>query len=163
MINNEVLIIGAGIAGLTAARRLAEAGLKVTVIEARDRVGGRILTHRVGDDSIELGAEFVHGRPPELLALIAETGAELYERDGSNGCCRHGVLKRCDTPNVDFDLLEGLRNPPTPDCSFARYLSTVTAAHAIITLPLRVHQHRLARLFGQHLHQVWHADIRLTS
>jgi monoamine oxidase len=130
MVDTEILIIGAGVAGLTAARRLAEAGLKVTVMEARDRVGGRILTHCVGDESIELGAEFVHGRPPELLALIAETGAERYERDGSSRCFRSGVLEQCKTPNVDFDLLERLKDPPTPDVSFARYLSTVDATES---------------------------------
>lgn len=125
MIDNEILIIGAGIAGLTAARRLAEAGRKVTVVEARERVGGRIFTHHVADEAIELGAEFVHGRPPELLALIAETGADLYERNGSSGCFRNGVLERCDTPTADFELLEKLTNPPEPDVSFAQYLSTI--------------------------------------
>lgn len=124
MIDDEVLIIGAGMAGLTAARTLAEAGLNVTVIEARERIGGRILTHRVADEPIELGAEFVHGRPPELLALITEAEAELYERDGSNGCYANGALEVCDTPGTDFELLEQLRNPPDPDVSFAEYLAT---------------------------------------
>lgn len=123
MIDDEVLIIGAGIAGLTAARTLAEAGLNVTVIEARERIGGRILTHRVADEPIELGAEFVHGRPPELLALITEAEAELYERNGSNACYANGTLEVCDTPGTDFELLEQLRNPPDPDVSFAEYLA----------------------------------------
>ena len=124
MIDEEVLIIGAGMSGLTAARTLAEAGLKVTVVEARDRIGGRILTHRAADDAIELGAEFVHGRPPELLALIKEADADIYERDGSSGCLRGGMLEPCDTPGTDFELLEDLRNPPEPDVSFAHYLAT---------------------------------------
>src|SRR5271168_4818746 len=79
----DVLVIGAGMAGLTAARTLAEAGLRVLVLESQNRVGGRILTERVGDQVIELGAEFVHGRPPELLALIEEAGLTLTERDGA--------------------------------------------------------------------------------
>lgn len=80
----SVLVIGAGMAGLTAARALAEAGCAVTVLEAADRVGGRVRTHVSHDGAVvELGAEFVHGRPPELVALIEELGLELVERDGA--------------------------------------------------------------------------------
>jgi monoamine oxidase len=61
---DDVVVIGAGMAGLTAARALAEAGQKVLLLEAQDRIGGRILTRHVGDEAIELGAEFIHGRPP---------------------------------------------------------------------------------------------------
>jgi polyamine oxidase len=69
----EVIVAGAGIAGLTCARLLAKAGVKVTVLEARNRVGGRIHTCNVYDQSIhahsqqsgsnlvDLGASFVHG------------------------------------------------------------------------------------------------------
>ena len=58
----EVLIIGAGVAGLAAARDLRSAGLTVRVVEARSRIGGRIFTlHDVTDTlPIELGAEFIH-------------------------------------------------------------------------------------------------------
>jgi monoamine oxidase len=80
----EVLILGAGMAGLTAARALASSGVSVTVLEARDRVGGRIFSTAVRDGvTVELGAEFVHGRAPELWALLYECGAETTERDGS--------------------------------------------------------------------------------
>ena len=58
----SVLVIGAGLAGLAAARRLADVGVHVTILEARDRVGGRV--HTVRDPRlpipVELGAEFVH-------------------------------------------------------------------------------------------------------
>ena len=59
---DDVVVIGAGVAGLAAAAELAEHGLRVRVLEARDRVGGRILTVRPDGLSlpIELGAEFVH-------------------------------------------------------------------------------------------------------
>jgi monoamine oxidase len=58
---NDIVIVGAGMAGLTAARALAEAGLRVLVIEAQERIGGRILTEHVGGEALELGAEFIHG------------------------------------------------------------------------------------------------------
>ena len=64
----EVVIVGAGAAGLSAARELTAAGREVLIVEARDRIGGRILTHREPalELPLELGAEFVHGRPPEI-------------------------------------------------------------------------------------------------
>jgi monoamine oxidase len=130
MTDSDILIIGAGMAGLTAARALAEAGLKVTVVEARDRVGGRILTRHVDGHAIELGAEFIHGRPAELWALITEAGVEPYERDGSSACYRDGSLERCDEYGGAFDLLEQLENRTEPDTNFAQYLSGVQATES---------------------------------
>jgi monoamine oxidase len=120
---NDVVVIGAGMAGLTAARTLAEAGLKVLVIEARDRIGGRILTQHIGEESIELGAEFIHGRPPELWALIEEAGVETYERGGAQACFEDGALNDCRGEMEEiFDPLEALKNYDGPDMSFAQYL-----------------------------------------
>ena len=80
----DVLVLGAGMAGLTAARALAERGVRVRVVEAREQVGGRLMTRAVeGGGTVELGAEFVHGRAPELWALIAEAGLETVEREGT--------------------------------------------------------------------------------
>ena len=64
----DVLILGAGVAGLSAAVELARAGLHVEIIEARDRMGGRVFTQHdpTLNHPIELGAEFVHGMPPEI-------------------------------------------------------------------------------------------------
>ena len=68
----DVIIVGAGMAGLAAARALAAAGRRVVVVEARGRVGGRVYTHR--DDAlpvpVELGAEFVHGTARALWEII---------------------------------------------------------------------------------------------
>jgi monoamine oxidase len=74
----DVAVIGAGIAGLTCADRLLAAGRRVVVVEARPRVGGRMDTRRPPGwpGPVELGAEFVHGRPPELLAALRRAGAE---------------------------------------------------------------------------------------
>lgn len=86
----DVLIVGAGVAGLAAAASLAEAGLEVHLLEARDRIGGRILTrHDQGLAApIELGAEFIHGRPPALLQIAAAAGLEIVELEGED---RHVV------------------------------------------------------------------------
>jgi monoamine oxidase len=76
MADADVLVVGAGIAGLAAAERLAAAGRRVLVLEARDRIGGRIHTAHDPDLEVpvELGAEFVHGHPAELIALIRRLG-----------------------------------------------------------------------------------------
>src|SRR5437016_14571939 len=78
-VSPEVLIVGAGVAGLTAARELAAAGARVLVLEARDRLGGRVMTHHTADGPVELGAEFVHGAFPEILGAVQEAGLRLRE------------------------------------------------------------------------------------
>src|SRR5580698_4030201 len=77
----EVLIIGAGVAGLTAARDLTAAGVRVLVLEARDRLGGRVMTHHTPDGPVELGAEFVHGAVEETLSVAREAALPLRETD----------------------------------------------------------------------------------
>ena len=75
----EIVIVGAGVAGLTAARELAAAGMRVLVLEARDRFGGRISTHHTAGGPVELGAEFVHGAFEEILGVVEEAGLRLRE------------------------------------------------------------------------------------
>jgi monoamine oxidase len=76
-----IAIIGAGAAGLAAARDLARAGRSVVVLEARDRVGGRVFTLKDDDfpAPVELGAEFVHGKSPALWKLATRANLKLYE------------------------------------------------------------------------------------
>src|ERR1700761_5535762 len=80
MTKTDILVIGAGAAGLMAARNLAKAGKKVIVLEARNRGGGRI--HTINQESFfkhaELGAEFVHGDLPVTLNLLKEAGIEYH-------------------------------------------------------------------------------------
>ncbi len=77
----DVVVVGAGLAGLTAARELAGAGLDVQVLEARDRVGGRTLNHSVGErpeDVVELGGQWVGPTQLEVMALAEELGLATY-------------------------------------------------------------------------------------
>jgi monoamine oxidase len=120
---NDVVVVGAGMAGLTTARTLAEAGLRILVLEAQKRIGGRILTHHVAGEAIELGAEFIHGRPPELWALIDEAGLETYERGGSQVCFENNTLTNCGGGMDEvFEPLEKLEHFDGPDITFAEYL-----------------------------------------
>ncbi len=119
---NSVLIIGAGMAGLTAARTLAEAGRPVTLLEA-SRVGGRIRTVRDNNEIIELGAEFIHGKPPELWDLIEEAGLETYELDGTMLSYEDGHLQLHDEQEESTPILDKLESWTKPDITFAEYLA----------------------------------------
>lgn len=79
MSDTDVAVVGAGLAGLTAARRLQEAGRSVTVLEARDRVGGRTLNHHLDDGQpVEIGGQWVGPTQDRVLALIDELGLETF-------------------------------------------------------------------------------------
>ena len=73
----HVVVIGGGIAGLAAAAKLGARGIPVIILEARDRVGGRIFTLQDpgSDFALELGAEFIHGFPPEIWQPLQNAGS----------------------------------------------------------------------------------------
>ncbi|HZS57153.1 MAG TPA: NAD(P)/FAD-dependent oxidoreductase [Bryobacteraceae bacterium] len=77
----DVVIVGAGTAGLAALRDLDRGGKRVLCLEARSRIGGRIRTihDRMSPIPIELGAEFVHGKPPEILKIAESAPLTLYD------------------------------------------------------------------------------------
>jgi monoamine oxidase len=119
----DVIIIGAGIAGLAAGVALVTAGMKVAVIEARDRVGGRIFTQYDSETSaaIELGAEFIHGLPPEIWEIVQRENIPVYEGQGVNWCVRESKLIRCESlPEVDKIL--GKMDARKPDESFLQFV-----------------------------------------
>ena len=73
-------MVGAGVAGLVAARRLADRGIDVLVLEARDRVGGRLWSHRMPNDEIvELGGEWISTTQTAVMGLANELGLELID------------------------------------------------------------------------------------
>src|SRR5215469_13081577 len=93
----DVLILGAGLAGLSAASELARAGLRVELIEARDRIGGRVFTQHdpTLDHAVELGAEFVHGMPPEIWLPAQQHNLTMIEGAGDLWCSLDDKLQPC--------------------------------------------------------------------
>ena len=86
----DVIIIGAGAAGLMAASELSDAGKRVLVAEARRRIGGRIHTIQNRQTLIEAGAEFVHGELPLTLALLKEGGIGYHPISGEMQQIKNG-------------------------------------------------------------------------
>ena len=122
----DVLILGAGLAGLSAARALAERNVQVAVLEAKDCVGGRVVSRMVeGGGIVELGAEFVHGRAAELWALLEECGMETTERDGTMLREEWGGGVAEDDPQDEamFEPLEQLEDFEGEDLAFADWLA----------------------------------------
>lgn len=120
----DVIVIGAGAAGLAAAAALGRGGRRVLVLEARDRVGGRILTRfdpAVGAP-IELGAEFIHGRPRVTLERLDAARVATMDVAGSRWRRQGGALR----PGGDLfgELRRGLAAIPRPehDLAFSEFL-----------------------------------------
>ncbi len=105
MADYDVIVIGAGAAGLAAAHILSLHELSVAILEARDRIGGRIYTIRPTANSlpVELGAEFIHGRPPETFAIAQAANLTLYEGSGSSYVSDGGHIFASDDDDGDDD------------------------------------------------------------
>ncbi|MCB0856569.1 MAG: flavin monoamine oxidase family protein [Solirubrobacterales bacterium] len=98
-IETEVVVVGAGLAGLSAARELTRLGIDCQVVEARDRVGGRLLNEPIGDGEIvELGGQWVGPTQDRVLDLISDLGLETFPTwcQGSNLFERAGKARRYD-------------------------------------------------------------------
>jgi monoamine oxidase len=93
----DVVVIGAGLAGLTAARGLTAAGASVVVLEARDRVGGRVLNHELGDGKVvEVGGQWIGPTQDRLAALARELRVDTFPThgEGENVIEYRGRLRR---------------------------------------------------------------------
>jgi monoamine oxidase len=140
----DVIVIGAGAAGLVASAELAAEGLSVIILEARDRVGGRIYTLKdLGQQfPIELGAEFIHGRPREIMDALRQNKIPVSEVDGDNWCFQDARLASCDYFSEVDEILQRM-NDDGPDESFASFLRRCCP-----DAPAEVKKHALSYVAG---------------
>jgi monoamine oxidase len=167
MEKTDIIIVGAGAAGLIAAYELSKAGKKVTLLEARDRIGGRACTtHPAGfSQAIETGAEFVHGQLPITLGLLQKAGLKYHLLGGNSYSVRKGKLLKEDGFLPGWDLvmqhLQSLKN----DITISEFLNTFFAdeKHALLKESVRgfvqgfdaADPHKVSALS---LHQEWEND-----
>jgi putrescine oxidase len=121
----DVAVVGAGLAGLTAASCLVEAGRDVVILEARDRVGGRLLNTEIGGEPNELGGEWIAPYQDEMHALLDELGIELFHayREGDHTYIdADGVLHRYQGDHE-----------PLPEASALAYNTAVGKLDALVT------------------------------
>ncbi len=120
-----MIVVGAGVAGLEAARVLADAGASVVVLEARSRIGGRIFTRRVpgAGAPVELGAEFVHGRPPEIWSIVVDSKLAIHEVSGDAWCRSGGALGPCGRLHGEARRLLARMSAGSRDRSFQEFLA----------------------------------------
>jgi len=120
------VIVGAGAAGLMTARELARAGKKVTILEARDRCGGRIypLPAQEFGYPAEGGAEFVHGAAPVTRALMREAGLSLLPIGGTRWAVRNGAFLPNESRLAHAALLHRALSELKTDLPVAEFLKT---------------------------------------
>jgi monoamine oxidase len=113
----DVVIVGAGLSGLAAGRRLVRNGVSVTVLEARDRVGGRTWTVRRNGTFIDVGGQFIGPTQTRIVALAKATGVKSFEpfNEGENLFDYNGKISRFDD------------TPPLPERDLVEYLSAQQA------------------------------------
>jgi monoamine oxidase len=121
---DNIIVVGAGAAGLMAARELGRAGKKVTVLEARDRCGGRIdpLPAAEFGYPAEGGAEFVHGEAPVTRALLREAGLSLMPIEGRQRTVMEGKLSSEDPLEIHEAKLHTALRDLTDDVTVAEFL-----------------------------------------
>jgi len=161
MEEERIIIIGAGAAGLSGAQRLSEAGHAVTILEARNRVGGRIhsIRTRVKGLPIELGAEFIHGTKNQTWPLVRAAKLKTRTIPDRHWLCHHGALveqhdfwdlltevsEKINTEAHDEDFDSFLRHTPQIQ-PVARWLAReyVEGFHAAPTGRMSTHAFALA-------------------
>jgi monoamine oxidase len=124
-LDTDILIIGAGAAGLAAAAELAHSGRRALLLEARDRIGGRIWTQHVPDLAvpIEYGAEFIHGHALTTMAILRKGGKTAIESTDTHFRLHDGELAaRNDFFHEVQRSMRGSRKLQKKDMSFDAFL-----------------------------------------
>src|SRR5215471_18280519 len=123
----DVIVIGAGVAGLSAARALSDGGLSVIVLEARDRIGGRIFTRHIPSfpTPIELGAEFIHGEPREIWDVVDAAGLTAVEVPDSHWQSLGGAFKDSDFWPRWEAVVRRMRVAGAPDKPFRQFIEEI--------------------------------------
>ncbi len=155
MEEKDVIIIGAGLAGLTAAYELKKAGRSVQVVEARDRVGGRTMEGKLLDRSFDLGGQWVGPTQTRIMAMIKELDLSTFPQhsDGYQLVEMHGKLSKYKgvIPKLPIlallsadraikkinRLAQSLAQEPWND-KRAEALDTITAEHWIQGVPTKI-------------------------
>lgn len=121
---SDIIVIGAGVSGLAAALDLRHAGLTVEILEARDRIGGRIFTQHDPrlNHPVELGAEFVHGLAPEIWLPLQQHKLKVNEVEGDLWCSIDQKLQKCDFFSEVDEILSAM-DEQHPDESFLEFLA----------------------------------------
>jgi monoamine oxidase len=123
---NDIIIIGAGAAGLMAARTLSKKGKSVIVLEARDRIGGRI--HTINGEGfsqpVETGAEFMHGELPVTMKLMKEAGVNFRNGKGKMWNLEKGHLEEGGSFDDHWEEMIRVLEKLDRDMPIAEFLNT---------------------------------------
>jgi monoamine oxidase len=170
----DVVVVGAGLAGLVAARELRRHGREVVVLEARDRVGGRTINHAIGEGKVvELGGQWIGPGQDRIKALIAELGLETFNTydQGSHLFEHRGRLQRYsgDLPKaaphaladiaISLTRLERMARSVPPEAPWTAAKAKKWDAQTLDTWMRRNVRTRLGRVFVEIVCEaVWAAD-----
>src|SRR5262249_27162921 len=123
----DAIIIGAGAAGLAAAMELVKAGRRIAILEARDRIGGRIHT---GHDPawplpIERGAEFIHGKPRQTFDILSRAAIGAYDVVDTHWRQTNGrLIRQGNFWSKIEDVFERIDRHRGADLSFQQFMRT---------------------------------------
>lgn len=125
IIKSDIIIIGAGACGLMAARELSQKGKKVTVLEARNRTGGRI--HTINGDgflqAVETGPEFIHGNLPVTFKLLKKAGITYIETEGDMMRNKSGEWHEEEEQIEGWNVLMKKMNKLKEDTTLSQFLN----------------------------------------
>lgn len=123
----DVIIVGAGAAGVACAHALSQKSVRFRLLEAQDRVGGRVLSQKDTQSlsPIELGAEFIHGAPKEMLQLLAQFQVPFYDVRDQHLIFNNGKLNERENYWIVFDQIFKKIKTKSRDCTIESFLNSI--------------------------------------